>query len=215
MRADFLQAAPSVPLFEQPDEARLALRRAVQATLAGLAEMDCLSGQGRATACAAGIQLQRPLLKISLRASTRTEQASSPPERSHACARRLRRIRTPLPCPGLPEQPHASERPRKVLDIDMDAFFASAEQRDSPDLRGRPVAVGGARERGVVAAASYEARRFGVRSAMPSVTARRKCPDLNFVKPRFDVYKAVSGPVRAIFAHYTPLIEPSPSTRPT
>ena len=113
----------------------------------------------------------------------------------------------PSPAPGW-EQLHASERPRKVLHIDMDAFFASAEQRDSPDLRGRPVAVGGARERGVVAAASYEARRFGVRSAMPSVTARRKCPDLNFVKPRFDVYKAVSGQIRAIFAHYTPLIEP-------
>src|SRR6185369_10413907 len=100
------------------------------------------------------------------------------------------------------------ERPRKVIHIDMDAFFASVEQRDDPDLRGKSVAVGGARERGVVAAASYEARRFGVRSAMPSVTARRKCPDLIFVKPRFDVYKAVSLQIRAIFAEYTPLIEP-------
>ena len=100
------------------------------------------------------------------------------------------------------------ERPRKVIHIDMDAFFASVEQRDNPDLRGKAVAVGGERERGVVAAASYEARRFGVRSAMPSVTARRKCPDLIFVKPRFDVYKAVSGQIRAIFADYTPLIEP-------
>src|SRR5215211_5863155 len=100
------------------------------------------------------------------------------------------------------------ECPRKVIHIDMDAFFASVEQRDNPDLRGRPVAVGGERERGVVAAAPYEARRFGVRSAMPSVTARRKCPDLIFVKPRFDVYKAVSAQIRAIFAAYTPLIEP-------
>ena len=90
----------------------------------------------------------------------------------------------------------------------MDAFFAAVEQRDDPALRGRPIAVGGARERGVVAAASYEARAFGVRSAMPSVTARRKCPGLVFVKPRFEVYKTVSMQVRAIFAAYTDAIEP-------
>ena len=97
---------------------------------------------------------------------------------------------------------------RRIIHIDMDAFYASVEQRDDPALRGRPVAVGGSRERGVVAAASYEARRFGVHSAMPSVTARRQCPELIFVPPRFDVYKAVSRQIHAIFARYTPLIQP-------
>lgn len=90
----------------------------------------------------------------------------------------------------------------------MDAFYASVEQRDDPALRGRPVAVGGSRARGVVAAASYEARSFGVRSAMPSVTALRRCPELVFVPPRFDVYRAVSQQIRAIFAQHTALIEP-------
>lgn len=97
---------------------------------------------------------------------------------------------------------------RRIIHIDMDAFFASVEQRDDPELRGRPVAVGYAGARGVVAAASYEARRFGVRSAMPSSTALRNCPELLFVKPRFDVYRAVSQQIRAIFSGYTPLIEP-------
>ncbi len=97
---------------------------------------------------------------------------------------------------------------RKIIHVDMDAFYASVEQRDNPELRGKPVAVGGSSQRGVVAAASYEARKFGVHSAMPSVTAKRKCPDLIFVKPRFDVYKEVSGQIREIFAEFTDLIEP-------
>jgi len=90
----------------------------------------------------------------------------------------------------------------------MDAFFASVEQRDHPELRGKPVAVGGSRERGVVAAASYEARVFGVKSAMPSSIAARKCPDLIFVKHRFDVYKEVSKQIREVFLEYTDLVEP-------
>jgi DNA polymerase-4 len=90
----------------------------------------------------------------------------------------------------------------------MDAFFASVEQRDNPELRGKPVAVGGSRERGVVAAASYEARKFGVRSAMPSSIAARKCPELIFTRSRFDVYKEVSQQIREIFHEYTDLVEP-------
>jgi len=97
---------------------------------------------------------------------------------------------------------------RKVIHVDMDAFYASVEQRDNPELRGRPVAVGGSSARGVVAAASYEARVFGVRSAMPSVRAARLCPELVFCKPRFEVYKSVSQQIRAIFLHFTPHVEP-------
>ncbi len=97
---------------------------------------------------------------------------------------------------------------RKILHIDMDAFYASVEQRDDPSLRGRPVAVGSAAARGVVAAASYEARVFGVKSALPSVTALRRCPELVFVRPRFDVYRAVSRQIHAIFAEFTDVIQP-------
>jgi DNA polymerase-4 len=96
---------------------------------------------------------------------------------------------------------------RKIIHIDMDAFYASVEQRDNPELKGKPLAVGGG-VRGVVAAASYEARKFGVRSALPAVTAKRRCPDLIFVKPRFDAYRAVSQQIRAIFRDYTPHVEP-------
>lgn len=98
--------------------------------------------------------------------------------------------------------------PRKIIHVDMDAFYASVEQRDNPDLRGKPVAVGSPQQRGVVAAASYEARKFGVHSAMASVTAKRKCPDLIFLPHRFDVYREVSRQIHEIFAEHTPLIEP-------
>ncbi len=116
------------------------------------------------------------------------------------------------PGPGeadeIEEQAAEADGLRKIIHVDMDAFFASVEQRDNPELRGKPVAVGGSSGRGVVAAASYEARKFGVKSAMPSVTAKRKCPDLIFCKSRFDVYREVSEQIRAIFHHYTPHVEP-------
>ena len=99
-------------------------------------------------------------------------------------------------------------RIRKIIHIDMDAFYASVEQRDEPNLRDKPVAVGYPAKRGVVAAASYEARSFGVRSAMPSTVAIRKCAQLVFVPPRFDVYREVSKQIHAIFKNYTPLVEP-------
>lgn len=101
-----------------------------------------------------------------------------------------------------------AEPVRKIIHVDMDTFYASVEQRDRPELRGKPVAVGHGARPGVVAAASYEARQFGVRSALPSVTALRQCPDLIFVPPRFEVYRAVSRQVHAVFAEFTDLIEP-------
>jgi DNA polymerase-4 len=97
---------------------------------------------------------------------------------------------------------------RKIIHIDMDAFYASVEQRDDPSLRGKPVAVGGDGPRGVLSTCSYEARKFGCRSAMPSVTAKRLCPQLVFRPPRFAVYTAISRQIREIFLDYTPHVEP-------
>ncbi|MAY83292.1 MAG: DNA polymerase IV [Flavobacteriales bacterium] len=101
-----------------------------------------------------------------------------------------------------------SSADKKIIHIDMDAFYASVEQKDHPEYLGKPIAVGGSSRRGVVAAASYEARKFGVHSAMPSVTAARKCPDLIFVKARFDRYREFSEQIREIFYEYTDLVEP-------
>ncbi len=97
---------------------------------------------------------------------------------------------------------------RKIIHVDMDAFYASVEQLDNPDLRGKPIAVGGSSKRGVVSAASYEARKFGVRSAMSSVLAKKLCPDLIFVRSHFDRYHEVSKKIREIFFEYTDLVEP-------
>ncbi|WP_262494908.1 DNA polymerase IV [Aquimarina sediminis] len=97
---------------------------------------------------------------------------------------------------------------RKIIHVDMDAFYASVEQMDNPELKGKPLAVGGGGKRGVVSAASYEARVFGVRSAMPGFTARQLCPDLTFVRPRFDRYQEISSQIRKIFHQYTDLVEP-------
>ena len=97
---------------------------------------------------------------------------------------------------------------RKIIHVDMDAFYASVEQMDNPDLRGKPVAVGGNEIRGVVSAASYEARKFGVRSALSGALAKKYCPELIFVKPRFDRYKEISQKIRKIFHDYTDLVEP-------
>lgn len=111
-----------------------------------------------------------------------------------------------------PPEPDFADEPgqglRKIIHVDMDAFYASVEQRDNPELRGKPVAVGGDGPRGVLTTCSYEARKFGCRSAMPSVTAKRLCPQLIFVRPRFAVYTAVSRQIREVFREFTPLVEP-------
>ena len=97
---------------------------------------------------------------------------------------------------------------RKIIHVDMDAFYASVEQMDFPELKGKPIAVGGGEKRGVVSAASYQARAFGVKSAMSGALAKKRCPELIFVKPRFKRYKEISKKIRAIFYDYTDLVEP-------
>lgn len=106
------------------------------------------------------------------------------------------------------QNPDKIDSIRKIIHVDMDAFYASVEQMDNPDLRGKPVAVGGSEERGVVAAASYEARQFGVHSALASSIAKNRCPNLIFVRPRFDRYRELSLQIRKIFFEYTDLVEP-------
>ena len=112
------------------------------------------------------------------------------------------------PPPDPEQQDESAPGLRKVIHVDMDAFYASVEQRDEPELRGKPVAVGGDGPRGVLTTCSYEARKFGCRSAMPSVTAKRLCPGLIFRRPRFAVYTEVSRQIRAIFLDFTPHVEP-------
>lgn len=102
----------------------------------------------------------------------------------------------------------AEANQRKIIHVDMDAFYASVEQMDNPELRGKPVAVGGSERRGVVSAASYEARKFGVRSAISGVLAKKYCPDIIFVRPRFERYREISNRIREIFYEYTDLVEP-------
>ena len=106
------------------------------------------------------------------------------------------------------ESPEEEIRLRKIIHVDMDAFYASVEQLDNPDLRGKALAVGGGESRGVVSAASYEARKFGVRSAMSGYLAKKKCPHLIFVKPRFERYREISQRIREVFHEYTDLVEP-------
>lgn len=125
----------------------------------------------------------------------------------HFSPKRVNEAKLPAMAPD-DSEPESGDGLRKIVHVDMDAFFASVEQRDDPSLRGKPLAVGGSAARGVVAAASYEARAFGVRSAMASAKAVRLCPDLLFRKPRFEVYKQVSDQIRAIFLDYTPHVEP-------
>src|SRR5690606_9229821 len=96
----------------------------------------------------------------------------------------------------------------KIIHVDMDAFYASVEQHDQPELKGKPIAVGGSEKRGVVSAASYEARKFGVRSAMSGIQAKKLCPELIFVRPRFDRYSEISKKIRKIFFEYTDKVEP-------
>ncbi len=145
-------------------------------------------------------------------APTEPTPAESAPAES-ATADRAPTDRAPLVTkPGIFRSASPSTEPipadRVILHADMDAFYAAVEQRDHPELRGRPVIVGGGQRRGVVATCSYEARRFGVHSAMPGTEARRRCPHGIFVAPRMEVYSAVARQIHSIFAHFTPLVEP-------